>query len=192
MQTAGGEALTETGPGARLRTRWWLAALALVVIGFDLLTKQLAVAHLAGEEPVRLFGGAVYLTYATNSGAAFNIGSSVTWLFSVIAILVIGWITVMARKLRSRPWAVALGLVAGGAAGNLTDRLFREPGVFRGEVVDMVSLFVPDGSIWPIFNVADAALVVGVALAVWLELTGRRRDGSRMRDEPRARTGDAT
>jgi signal peptidase II len=158
-----------------------LAGLAAVVVLLDQVTKQLAVSHLAGEDPVRLLGGALYLVYTTNSGAAFNLGSSYTWVFPVVGFVVIGWIGVLAVRLRSVGWALSLGLVLGGAAGNLLDRLFREPGPFRGEVVDLLSLFVPDGSVWPVFNLADSALVVGVLLAVWLELTGRRRDGTRVR-----------
>jgi signal peptidase II len=156
-----------------------LVAVGAAVLLFDLLTKQLAVAMLAGEEPVRLLGGAVYLIYVTNSGAAFSILRSYTFVFPFIALAVICWIGWMARRMRSLWWAVALGLVLGGAAGNLVDRMFRPPGPLRGEVVDMVSLFDPAGRVWPVFNVADAALVLGVALAVWLELTGRQRDGSR-------------
>jgi signal peptidase II len=162
-----------------------LAAIGVAAVLVDLLTKQLAEARLADAEPVRLLGGAVYLVHTTNSGAAFNIGSSYTYVFPVIALAVIGWIGWMAVRLRSRAWAVALGLVLGGAAGNLVDRLFRAPGPFRGEVVDMISLFAPDGSVWPVFNIADSALVIGVVLAVLLELTGRRRDGTRV--VPRAR-----
>lgn len=94
----------------------------------------------------------------------------------------------MAARLRSLPWAISLGLVLGGAVGNLTDRIFRAPGVFVGHVVDMVSLFDPYGQVWPIFNLADSALVSGVVLAVLLEVTGRQRDGSRLR--PRPRPGD--
>jgi signal peptidase II len=176
LQAAGGAALSA---GAK-RASWRLAAIAAAVVLVDQVTKQLADANLADAEPVRLLGGAVYLVHATNSGAAFNLGSSYTWVFPVIAFAVIGWIGWMTRRLRSLPWAVALGLVLGGASGNLVDRLFRPPGPFRGEVIDMVSVFDPYGRVWPVFNVADSALVVGVLLAVWLELTGRRRDGTRV------------
>lgn len=166
--------------GGAWRARWLLAAIATGLVLVDQVTKQLAVTHLAGADPVRLLGGAVYLVHTTNSGAAFNLGSSYTWVFPLIAFAVIGWIGWMALRLRSVAWAVALGLVLGGAAGNLVDRLFRDPGPFRGEVVDMLSMFAPDGSVWPVFNLADSALVVGVGFAVWLELTGRRRDGTRV------------
>lgn len=161
-----------------------LVGLATGLVLLDLVTKQLAEAHLAGSDPVRLLGGAVYLVHATNSGAAFNLGSSYTYIFPFIALGVLGWIGWMALRMRSLAWAVALGLVAGGATGNLVDRLFRPPGPLRGEVVDMISVFAPDGSVWPVFNIADSALVVGVALAVYLELTGRRRDGTRATGAP--------
>lgn len=154
---------------------------ALVALLADQATKHLAVTTLDDRDPVRLLGGAVYLTLTRNSGAAFSLGSNYTFVFPVITLVVIGWIATMALRLRSVPWAVSLGLVLGGALGNLTDRLFRAPGPFVGHVVDMVSVFDPYGQVWPVFNVADSALVVGVALAILCELTGRQRDGSRLR-----------
>jgi len=85
----------------------------------------------------------------------------------------------VARRLRSTGWAVALGLVLGGALGNLADRVFRAPGPLRGHVVDVVSLFAPDGSVWPVFNLADSSIVSGGVLLVLLALTGRELDGTR-------------
>lgn len=175
----GGDAAAAVRRAGRRRAIALLVLLGAALVLADAVTKQLAVAQLRGAEPVRLLGGALYLDYTTNSGAAFNIGGSYTFVFPLIAFAVIAWIVWMALRLRSRPWAVSLGLVLGGASGNLVDRLFRAPGPFRGEVVDMISLFAPGGSVWPIFNIADASLVVGVVLAVWLELTGRHRDGTR-------------
>jgi signal peptidase II len=179
LQATGGAALSTSGSGGAWPARLWLAGLALAVVLLDQLTKQLTVHHLAGEEPVRLLGGGLYLVHVTNSGAAFGLGASYTWVFPLVGAAVLGWIGVLAVRLRSRLWAVSLGLVAGGVVGNLIDRLVREPGPLRGRVVDMLSLFAPDGSVWPVFNLADSALVVGVVMAVWLELTGRHRDGSR-------------
>ncbi|WP_407952063.1 signal peptidase II [Plantactinospora sonchi] len=147
----------------------------------DLGTKHLALATLSDREPLRLLDGAVYLTLTRNSGAAFSLASDHTWVFPLVTAVVIGWIGWLAGRLRSLPWAIALGLVLGGAIGNLTDRIFRAPGTFVGHVVDMVSLFDPYGQVWPIFNLADSALVTGVCLAVLLELTGRQRDGTRIR-----------
>jgi len=93
-----------------------------------------------------------------------------------------------ARRLFSTGWAVALGLVLGGAVGNLVDRVFRDPGFLRGGVVDFLSLFAPDGSVWPIFNVADSAIVCGGLLGALLAFRGIEFDGGRARDH---RSGDA-
>lgn len=154
--------------------------IALVALLADFGTKHLALVTLEHREPVRLLGGAVYLTLTRNSGAAFSLGSDYTWIFPLVTLAVVGWIVWMALRLRSIPWAVSLGLVLGGALGNLVDRIFRAPGPFLGHVVDMVSLFDPHGQVWPVFNLADSALVTGVCLAILLELTGRRREGGRL------------
>jgi signal peptidase II len=168
-------------PAPRRRTVGVLVAATLVVLVIDIVSKQLAVSQLTGREPVRLLGGAVYLDLIRNSGAAFSLGTGYTFIFPVITIAVVAWIAWTARRLGSAPWAVALGLVLGGALGNLTDRIFRAPGPMVGHVVDMVSVFAPRGEFFPVFNAADSALTVGVALAVLLELTGRRVDGTRTR-----------
>ncbi|MEV4817322.1 signal peptidase II [Micromonospora tulbaghiae] len=181
-----GAGTTESGAGApRRKAVGLLLGVSLFSLLADLGTKQLALAELTGREPVSLLGGAVYLSLTRNSGAAWSIGSDHTWVFPIITFVVIGWIAWMALRLRSLPWAVSLGLVLGGALGNLIDRIFRAPGHFVGHVVDMISLFDPYGQVWPVFNLADSSLVCGVVLAVFLELTGRQRDGSRLRDEKR-------
>jgi signal peptidase II len=156
-----------------------LLVTAVLVVLLDVLTKQLAVSRLEDRPPVRLLGGAVYLTLVRNSGAAFSLGTEHTPIFPVITVFVVAWIGWMAARLRSAGWALALGLVLGGALGNLGDRLFRAPGPLFGRVVDFVSVFDDAGRVFPVFNVADSALSVGVVLAVLLELTGRRRDGTR-------------
>jgi signal peptidase II len=190
VQAAGGATLnadeaaagtTATAP-ARGYTRAALAVLggtAVLAVTLDQVVKALATARLTEGEPVRVLGGLIYLSLLRNGGAAFSLGSGYTWVFPMITVAVIGWIGWMGRRLRSVPWAVALGLVLGGALGNLADRLFRAPGPFRGHVVDMISLFAPYGHGFAIFNIADSCLTIGVALAVLLELTGRQRDGSR-------------
>jgi signal peptidase II len=157
-----------------------LAITALVAVVVDQVVKHLSTNGLTEGEPVRILGGLIYLSLLRNSGAAFSLGSGYTWVFPLVTLVVIGWIGWMTRKLRSVPWAIALGLVLGGALGNLGDRLFRAPGPFQGHVVDMVSLFGPYGEHFAVFNIADSCLSVGVVLAVLLELTGRQRDGSRI------------
>ena len=185
LQAAGGAALSgqdetqQRGRAVRL-----LAITGALVLLADLATKQLTLWALTDGEAVRLLGGAVYLTLTRNSGAAFSLGSDYTFIFPIITLVVLGWIGWLARSLRSVPWAVALGLVLGGALGNLTDRVFRAPGPLVGHVVDMVSLFDPHGRVWPVFNLADSALMAGVGLGILLELTGRQRDGRRLRPEP--------
>jgi signal peptidase II len=165
-------------PGGRRRAVLTMALLAVAIIAADLASKQLVTSHLDGHRPVRLLGGAVYLVLTRNGGAAFSIGSRYTFVFPIIALAVVGWIGWLAVRLRSVAWALALGLVLGGAAGNLGDRLFRAPGFLVGHVVDFISVFADDGHVFPVFNIADSALSVGVVVAVVLELLGRRRDGT--------------
>jgi signal peptidase II len=154
-----------------------LALVAVLTIGIDLATKQIVLTTLSDGSIVRILGGAVYFDLIRNSGAAFSIGTGMTFIFPIVATVVIVGIIWLGRKLRSVPWAIALGLIMGGAGGNLIDRMFRAPGPFRGHVVDFISLFGPNGERFAIFNAADSALCIGVALAILLEFTGRRRDG---------------
>jgi signal peptidase II len=171
-------------PGFSARAVAVLGATALVAVALDQWVKWLCTEHLTEGKPVRILGGLVYLSLLRNSGAAFSFGTGHTWIFPVITLVVIGWIIWMATRLRSVPWALSLGLVLGGAFGNLGDRLFRAPGPFQGHVVDMISVFAPYGERFAVFNVADSCLTVGVALAVLLELTGRQRDGGQAKRSP--------
>jgi signal peptidase II len=166
-----------------------LAVTGALVLVLDVLTKYLVVVRLTGHRPVRLLGGLIYLTLTRNSGAAFSLGTHLTFVFPLVSLLVIGWIGGLAARLRSVPWAIALGLVLGGALGNLGDRLFRAPGFLVGQVVDFISLLSPDAAYFAIFNLADSALTCGVVLAILLEVSGRRRDGTRLTKTAR-RAGD--
>lgn len=172
---------TEAPKGFSGRAVWWLGGLAAFVLALDAVTKEIATKLLDPDEPVKLLGGALYLSLTRNAGAAFSLFRDFTMIFPIIALGVAIWIGFMARTLRSVPWAVALGLILGGAMGNLADRIFRAPGPFKGHVVDFFSLFDPHGQAFPIFNVADMALTFGVILAVLLEVLGRQRDGTRLR-----------
>jgi signal peptidase II len=178
------EAVPATGISVK-RAVLTLVAVAAVIIALDAGTKEWATNTLEGADPVRLLGGALYLSFTRNSGAAWSMGSNHTFVFPIIALAVAAWIGWTARKLRSLPWAIALGLVLGGALGNLVDRIFRYPGAFSGHVVDFISVFGPYGERFPIFNIADMSLCFGVGLAILLEFTGRLRDGTRVRREPK-------
>jgi signal peptidase II len=162
-------------PGRPRRIRL-LLAVAAGIFGADLVTKTIVVATLSDRAPVRLLGGLLTLRVLRNSGAAFSIGTSMTAVFTLIAVMVIVSILRTARRLRSVAWAVTLGLLLGGATGNLGDRLFRSPGPLRGHVVDWIEL--PH---WPVFNVADSAIVCGGILAVLIAARGIRLDGARDR-----------
>jgi len=164
-------------PPPRRRTAL-LAGTAAVALMLDVVTKIVAVATLEGGAPIRLFGGGLYLVLVRNPGAAFSLATGVTWLLSLLALAVVSWIVWVAPRLRSVGWAVGLGLILGGALGNLVDRVFRWPGPLRGHVVDFLSLFAPDGSVWPVFNLADSAICTGAVVLVILALRGRDYDGS--------------
>lgn len=173
----------DTPAPTRRRSRLLLlfGAIAIGVIGIDALSKVIVVNTVDPGRPVRLLGGALYLSLTRNSGAAFSMASDYTWVLSLLAILVVsGIVWYAARKLGSTGWAVALGMIAGGALGNLIDRLFRYPGFLHGHVVDFISVFHPYGGYFAIFNLADSSLVIGVCLVILLELRGRRIDGTLM------------
>lgn len=160
-----------------------LAVLAAGVLALDVLTKVLSVTFLEGADPIKLFGGVLYLTFVRNPGAAFGMAEGMTWILALIALGVAGFILWISRNLRSQPWAIGLGLVLGGAVGNLVDRLFREPGPMRGHVVDFLSLFDPFGRVWPVFNVADMAVVCGGVTIVVLALMQHDYDGTVHKEE---------
>lgn len=142
---------------------------AFLIIGIDQLTKFLAQEYLlprrtSGEGPIEFLGGFVKFTYAENTGAAFSIGSGITWLFTLVAFVVVFVIFRYARRLASLPWALALGGLLGGSLGNLIDRMFRAPGPFQGFVVDFIQL-----PYWAIFNIADMSIVIsGIGIAILL------------------------
>jgi signal peptidase II len=174
------------GRGTALSILVGMAGFAIVL---DLVTKEWAT-KLDPHEPIRLLGGAVYMSLTRNSGAAFSLLEDHTYIFPIIAVVVLGALGFMARRLRSLPWAIALGMIFGGVFGNLVDRIFRAPAPFHGHVVDFISVFDAHGRAFPIFNVADMALVGGVSLAILLELQGRQRDGSRITSEKNTDTDD--
>lgn len=156
-----------------------LAAIAGTVVILDLISKIVIVATVQPGEPVRVLGGLVYLSLIRNPGAAFSMATGMTWVLALIAIGVVIFIIRMAPRLRSTPWAVSLGLVLGGAIGNLIDRIFRAPGFLQGHVVDFVSVFGPNAEYFPVFNVADSAITIGGISLVITALLGIDFDGTR-------------
>ncbi|MFI6869612.1 signal peptidase II [Nocardia sp. NPDC050406] len=155
----------------RLRT---LLIIAAVLLGLDLLTKTIVVATLKPGHPIYLIGDWARLSLVRNPGAAFSMATGMTWLLTLVATAVVIGVIRIGRTLRSLWWAIGLGMVLGGALGNLIDRLFRSPGPLQGHVVDFVAV-----GWWPVFNVADSAIVCGAILLVVLTVFGFEPDGTR-------------
>lgn len=162
---------------ARRRSLPCIAALLLIaVVAYlaDVATKIMVVATLSEDTPVKLGDTGVEFRLIRNPGAAFGVGVGATVLFTLVTALVIAVILLVSHRLNSLPWALTLGLLLGGSMGNLTDRLARSPGPFRGHVVDFVHV---QG--WPIFNLADAAIVVAGVMIVLLALRNVPLSGRR-------------
>ena len=179
MQAARGASLSDAdtrAPGSTpsaSRAVVLFALVAAAAYSLDLLTKQLAVTRLADGD-VAVAGDWFVLHLTRNPGAAFSTGTRYTVLLSCLAIVAVAVTLWFARRLRNLWWAVALGLLLGGVAGNLTDRLLREPGPMRGHVVDM--FMVPN---WPVFNVADICINLAAGLILVQTFRGVALDGSR-------------
>lgn len=153
--------------GARRLAAWLYGTAGLTYLA-DRITKLWAEGALAGRPPVTVIPGVLQLNYTTNSGGAFGLGQSAPWVFAAATILVAAAIVASSFRLRSGPTALALGLILGGAFGNLTDRAARGDGLLSGRVVDFI-----DFHVWPVFNVADSAIVIGALL---LAVGGLRRE----------------
>ena len=149
---------------ARFRLMLILYATALGVWGLDRLTKYLVEHHF--HEPTTLIPHVLQLQYTTNSGGAFGVFDGAVWLFLLATVVVCGVIVFASFNLPNATIAVALGLVLAGALGNLTDRAVRGTGFFTGHVVDFLAFAKAPGAqpVWPVFNVADSAIVAGAAL----------------------------
>ena len=169
-------------PASRRPVRWplvvGLLATAAVVVALDQLAKAWAVGALAGGRTIDVVGPLLELRLFRNPGAAFSFATGTTWIFTIVAMVVSVVIVRTSRRLGSRWWALALGLLLGGAVGNLLDRLFREPGFGQGHVVDFIDLprlFV--------FNLADAAITCAAVLIGLLAFSGIGVDGERRSSE---------
>jgi signal peptidase II len=189
LQTAGGTAITgeNVTAGPRVATfRWLSIGIGIIGFGLDLLVKNIAIANLDPQKPVPLLGGLVTLRLIRNPGAAFSMGENFTVVLTIVAIAalvaVLGWVV---PRIRHTGWAVTIGCLLAGILGNLADRLFREPGPFRGHVVDFIQL--PN---FAIFNVADMFITAAAVLGIWLSMiTQVSFNGTRLKEPVKVSDG---
>jgi len=135
----------------------WLTAWTIWL--FDYATKTWALSNFSSD-PQPVLGTFLQFTLLKNSGAAFSLASGFTLAFTLLAVAVIATIVRYAARITSRGWLTCAGLLLGGVLGNLTDRIFREPGFFLGHVIDWIQ--IPN---WPVFNIADIAISTAALLA---------------------------
>lgn len=148
-----------------LKVRRWrtLFSVAWAVWVLDLATKIWAVNNLSYKSNIKIIGEFFQLTFVRNSGAAFSFAAGATIFLSIFGLIVMSAILYYSPQITSRGWAVVLGLVLGGILGNMVDRIFREPGLLRGHVIDWMQL--PN---WPVFNIADSAIVTAAVISMVL------------------------
>lgn len=142
-----------------------LYGVAWFVWVLDLATKLWAVSTLSDRSNIKVIGDFLQLTLVRNPGAAFSVAEGATVFLTLFGFLVMAVIFYYSTRITSRGWSVVLGLAMGGILGNLVDRIFREPGVFRGHVIDWLQ--IPN---WPVFNIADTAIVAAAAISMILSL----------------------
>jgi signal peptidase II len=155
-----------------------LAVLALVALGvfaLDQTAKYFIVKNLTEGQQVNVIGTVLQFHYVKNSGAAFSLGTGITWVFSIVAAAVAIFIVIYARRIRSFAWSILFGLLLGGTLGNLSDRLLRPPHFGEGHVVDFIQVI----DFPAIFNIADSAIVISMGLFILLTILGVRLDGRR-------------
>ncbi len=180
MQAARGASLSaQDGPATRRRaaSRRYLFVFAAIALGayvLDIVTKIVAVAELQDRD-VSVIGDILVLHLVRNPGAAFSVGTEYTMVLSCIAIVAVFVILWLSRRIGEIWWAIGMGLLLAGVAGNLTDRLLREPGPLRGHVIDFLQ--IPN---WPVFNVADMCVVGAAGLIIVQSFRGLRLDGTRI------------
>jgi signal peptidase II len=181
MQATSGTSLTDddhatlSDQSSTSHPRIWLwVAVAALTFLLDQGTKFWAEHTLDEGDPQQVIGDLLQFRLTHNPGAAFSMGTGYTVVLTLIALTVIVVCIRLARRLGSTGWAIGLGLLLGGALGNVTDRILRDPAPFRGHVVDFIE--VPH---WPVFNLADTAICVAAALFVLLSARGIHLDGRR-------------
>ena len=172
--TTNDHAVAPPNPGNRRALLIALFSISAVVLVLDQASKAWAIDALADGERRHLIGDLLGFQLVFNPGAALSIATGMTWLLTVVATVVIVVVVRASRRIGSRAWAVALGLLLGGALGNLTDRWIREPGPARGHVVDFIAY-----ADWFVGNIADIAIVAAAVLVVILAARGEHLDGTR-------------
>jgi signal peptidase II len=151
-------------PLARFAFQWQrLYFVAGLIWALDFSTKVWALNSVSPVKPTPIIGTFLQLRLVFNPGAAFSVGTSVTFIFTILSAAAVAGIAYYAVKIINRAWSLVLGLALGGILGNLTDRIFREPSLFNGHVIDWIEL-----PRWPVFNIADMAIVCGAVLSVVL------------------------
>ena len=157
-----------------------LALVALGVYALDQTAKYFIVKNLTEGQQVNVLGDFLQFHFVKNSGAAFSLGTGMTWLFSIVAAAVAVFIILYARRIRSFAWSILFGLLLGGTLGNLSDRLLRPPHFGEGHVVDFIQVI----DFPAIFNIADSAIVISMGLFILLTILGIRLDGRRAHKSP--------
>jgi signal peptidase II len=147
--------------------QYWrtLYGVAWFVWVLDLATKLWAISTLSDRSNIKVLGDFFQLTLVRNPGAAFSIAEGATIFLTLFGLFVLAVIFYFSTKITSKGWSVVLGLAMGGILGNLVDRIFREPGVLRGHVIDWLQ--VPN---FPVFNIADSAIVAAAGISMLLSL----------------------
>lgn len=162
-------------PGLSVRVLVVLALVASGVYAVDQIAKYFIVKNLSEGQQVDVIGTVLQFHFVKNSGAAFSLGTGMTWLFSIVAAAVAVFIVLYARRIRSFAWSILFGLLLGGTLGNLSDRLLRPPHFGEGHVVDFIQVI----DFPAIFNLADSAIVISMGLFILLTILGVRLDGKR-------------
>jgi signal peptidase II len=152
-----------------------LGVVAAGILALDQLAKYLIVTNLEVGEIVPVIGELLQFHFVKNSGAAFSLASGFTWILSLVAVGVIVAIVMFAKRIKAKSWAWMLGLLLGGALGNVTDRLFREPSFAQGHVIDFIQIW----GFPAIFNIADIAICTAMGLFLLLTLRGVHLDGTK-------------
>lgn len=156
-----------TSESSLARRRWLFALTALITLALDQLTKILAEAFLVAG-PISIIGDLLWFRLAYNDAAAFSLGFGATWVLALASVSAVVALLIFGPRVKTMSWALIAGMVLGGAAGNGIDRVFRDPAFFNGHVVDFIQIPLN----FPIFNLADSFLVIGIILAIYRTFRG--------------------